>query len=435
MGISLLANAQTTDASTAADAQKVIPFETWNATFQTTYIWQRKPAFDAPYNGVNSLSSEKEKSYSLSATAYFGLRLKTGTELYFNPEMIQGVPLSGLHGLGGMTNSEQQKSGGASPTFYRARLFLRQTFDFGGATDVVESGPNQLSGIVDKRRLVLTLGNVNVTDIFDNNAYAHDARTQFVNWSFLTYGAYDYAGDDRGYTWGGAAEYYYDEWALRYGRFMVPIVSNGQPLETRLAQFYSDQIEIERAYTLGDQSGKVRFLVFRNKENMGSFNDAIAAANGGVPSVANVRKDSVKVGYGLSLEHAVQPDLGLFARASWNDGKTETYSFTEIERSVTAGILVKGGQWGRSRDTVGLALAQNGLSKAHQDYLSLGGSGAFLGDGRLNYQPEKILEMYYNIHLIKNTYLMFDYQRIANPGYNADRGPVNIGTVRLHAEF
>ncbi|MGZ9711086.1 carbohydrate porin [Glaciimonas sp. GNP009] len=430
-----MANAQEEPTPVSREAEKIIAPETWNAKFQSTYIWQRKQSFDAPYSGTNSLSPEREKAYSLTATGYFGLRLWGGAELYFNPEMVQAVPLSGLHGLGGMTNSEQQKTSGPNPKFYRARLFLRQTFDFGGARDAVESGPNQLAGMVDKRRLVVTLGNVSVTDIFDNNAYAHDARTQFVNWSFLTYGAYDYAGDARGYTWGGAAEYYYDDWAIRYGRFMVPIMSNGQPLETRLAKYYGDQIEIERGYALGNQVGKVRFLVFRNKENMGSFSDAIAADNGGIPSVAAVRKDSFKVGYGFSLEHALRSDIGLFARASRNDGKTETYSFTEIERSVTAGVAIKGEQWGRSKDTIGVAVAQNGLSKAHQDYLSLGGLGAFIGDGKLHYKPEKILEAYYNIHLYKDTYLMFDAQRITNPAYNADRGPVNVGTIRLHAEF
>ena len=439
VGIPMLSNAQEAPAPAltdmAPDDAKIIAPETWNAQFQTTYIWQRKASFNAPYSGANSLLPEEEKAYSLSATAYFGLRLAPGTEVYFNPEMVQAVPLSGLHGLGGMTNSEQQKTSGPNPTFYRARLFLRQIFDLGGEKTTVESGQNQLARMVDKRRLVITLGNVSVTDIFDNNAYAHDARTQFVNWSFLTYGAYDYAGDTRGYTWGGAAEYYYDDWALRYARFMVPQMSNGQPLETRIAQYYSDQIEVERGYALGDQTGKVRFLVFRNKENMGSFSDAIAAANGGVPSVANVRKDSFKVGYGVSLEHAVLPDVGLFARASRNDGKTETYSFTEIERSVTAGVAVNGARWGRSNDTFGVAVAQNGLSKAHRDYLALGGLGAFIGDGQLHYKPEKIVEAYYNFQLIKNTFLMLDYQRIANPGYNADRGPVNVATVRLHAEF
>ncbi|MBB5199635.1 hypothetical protein HNR39_001467 [Glaciimonas immobilis] len=435
IAIPLLTKAQEEPVVVAQESEKIIPAETWNAKFQSTYIWQRKPSFDAPYSGANSLLPQREKAYSLTATAYFGVRLWGGAELYFNPEMVQAVPLSGLHGLGGMTNSEQQKTSGPNPKFYRARLFLRQTFDFGGGADPVESGQNQLAGMVDKRRLVFTLGNVSVTDIFDNNAYAHDARTQFVNWSFLTYGAYDYAGDARGYTWGGAVEYYYDEWAFRYGRFMVPIMSNGQPLETRLANFYGDQVELERGYTLANQSGKIRFLVFRNKENMGSFSDANAAANGGIPSVAAVRKDSFKVGYGVSLEHALRSDIGLFARASRNDGKTETYSFTEIERSVTAGVAIKGEQWGRSKDTVGLAVAQNGLSKAHRDYLSSGGLGAFIGDGQLNYKPEKIVEMYYNIHLIQDTYLMFDYQRIANPAYNADRGPVNVATVRLHAEF
>lgn len=417
------------------EPEKIIPAEIWNAKFQTTYIWQRKASFAAPYSGDNSLSTAQEKAYSLTATAYFGIRPWAGAEFYFNPEMIQSVPFSGLHGLGGLTNGEQQKTSGPTPTFYRARLYLKQTFGFGGGQDAVESAPNQLAGMVDKRRLVVTLGNLSVTDIFDNNSYAHDARTQFTNWAFLTHGAFDYVGDARGYTIGGALEYYYDDWAFRIGRFMGPKQSNGQPLNMRLAKLYGDQIEIERDYTLGSQSGKVRLMAFRNKEVMGNFSDAIAAADGGIPSVADVRKAQTKVGYGLSIEHALRADVGLFARASWNDGKTETYSFAEIERSISAGVSVKGDSWGRSKDTFGFAVAQNWLSKAHQDYLALGGLGAFIGDGQLNYKPEKIMETYYNINLHKDTWLMLGYQRIANPAYNADRGPVNVGTVRVHAEF
>lgn len=417
------------------EPEKIIEAETWNAKFQATYIWQRKASFTAPYSGDNSLSTEQEKSYSLTATAFLGARLWTGAEFYFNPEMIQAVPFSGLHGLGGLTNSEQQKTSGPTPTFYRARLYLKQTFGFGGGQDAVESAPNQLAGMVDRRRLVVTLGNLSIIDMFDNNSYAHDARTQFTNWALLTHGAFDYAADARGYTIGGAVEYYYDDWAFRIGRFMGPKQSNGQPLNMRLARLYGDQIEIERGYALGSQSGKVRLMAFRNQEVMGNFSDAIAAAGGGTPSVADVRKAQAKVGYGISLEHALRPDVGLFARASWNDGKTETYSFTEIERSASAGVSVKGDSWGRSKDTFGFAVVQNGLSKAHRDYLALGGLGAFIGDGQLNYKPEKIMEMYYSLNLYKGTSLMLGYQRIANPAYNADRGPVNVATTRLHAEF
>lgn len=420
-----------------APAPQVIPDENWNANFQSTYLWQHKDAFSAPYSGDNSLMPGREKSYSLTATAYFGYRPWHGTELYFNPEMIQAVPFSELHGLGGLTNSEQQKTSGPTPTFYRARLYLKQTFDFGGGQDAVESGANQLAGMVDRHRLVITVGNMSIIDIFDNNSYAHDPRTQFTNWALLTHGAFDYAADARGYTWGAAAEYYDGDWAFRAGRYLVPVIANGQPLDTRYGRLHGDQVEIERDYSLGSQSGKLKLMAFRNHEIMGNFDDAIAAASlsGGIPSVVDVRREQNKVGYGLSLEHALRPDVGLFARASWNDGQTETYSFTEIERSVSAGLSFNGNRWHRPRDTFALAFAQNGLSQAHRDYLALGGLGGFIGDGRLNYKPEQITEVYYNLNLTGATSLMLGYQHINNPGYNTDRGPVNVDTVRLHAEF
>jgi high affinity Mn2+ porin len=433
IGLPLIAHAE----ETVVDQEQSVPEETWNAKFQATYLWQKKPSFHAPYTGTNSLLPDREHAYSFTATAFLGYRPWQGGELYFNPEMIQAVPFSNLHGLGGLTNGEQQKTSGPNPVFYRARLFLRQTFGFGGGQDAVESGQNQLAGMVDKRRLVVTAGNLGVIDIFDNNAYAHDPRTQFTNWTFLTQGAYDYAADARGYSWGAAVEYYDDDWAFRIGRFMVPIQSNGLKLDTRIGKYHGDQFEIEHSHTIGGQPGKIRFLAFRNLENMGSFSDAIAyaQANGGTPDVANVRKDNVKIGYGLNLEQAFRSDVGLFARASWNDGNTETYSFTEIENSISTGVAVKGDSWGRSEDTFGLAVAQNGLNKAHRDYLSLGGLGAFIGDGRLNYRPERIVEAYYNVNVYKGTSLMAGFQRIVNPAYNADRGPVNVGTVRLHTEF
>ena len=351
--------------------------------------------------------------------------------------MIQSVPLSTLHGLGGLTNAEQQKTSGPNPKFYKARLFLRQTFGLGGGQDAVESGPNQLAGMVDRKRVVVTVGNLGLIDIFDNNAYAHDPRTQFVNWTFLTHGAFDYAADARGYSNGAAVEYYHDEWAVRAARFMVPRQSNGLALDLNIGKHYGDQVELERGHTLGDQAGKVRLLAFRNRAVMGSYADSIAYAqvNGGVPDVGNVRKENMKYGFGLSLEQSLRSDVGVFARASWADGKTETYSFTEIENSVSAGVAVKGDSWGRPNDTFGLAAAQNGLNKDHRNYLSLGGLGAFIGDGKLNYRPERIVEGYYNIKVFKSSSVMLGYQRISNPAYNADRGPVSVATLRLRTEF
>lgn len=411
--------------------------EAWNAHFQATYIWQKKPSFSAAYNGTNSLSPFTEKSYSFSSTAAFGWRPWAGGELYVNPELVQGVPLSGLTGLGGMTNGEQQKTGGPNPTFYRARLFLRQTWGLGGEKEAVETDVNQLAGMLEKRRVVVTVGNLAVTDIFDANEFAHDARTQFMNWALLAHGAYDFAADARGYTWGGSVEYFYDDWVLRAGRFLQPAVSNGLPLDKHVFEHYGDQIELEHAHTVGEQAGKLRVLAFRNKAKMGSFRDALAEArsHGGIPDVSRVRSERTKIGFGISAEQNLTSDIGVFARGSWNDGASETYAFTEIERSISTGAVLKGDLWSRGDDAIGIALVRNGLSSAHRDYLAAGGHGAFIGDGQLNYRPESIVEAYYSAKVAKAAWVTLDYQRIANPAYNRDRGPVTVGSIRLHAQY
>jgi high affinity Mn2+ porin len=411
--------------------------ETWNAHVQGTYVWQRKPGFNAAYSGVNSLSPDRENAYSLSGTAALGWRPWSGGELYFDPEVVQGVPLSNLTGLGGLTNGEQQKTSGANPTFYRARLFLRQTWNLGGEQEHVESAANALAGMQDSRRVVLTAGNMSVLDVFDLNSNAHDPRTQFLNWALTAHGAWDFAADARGYTWGAALEYFNDDWAFRYGRFLQPAESNGLALETKIFTHFGEQVEVAHTHKLGDLPGTVKLLAFRNRSKMASFNDAVASASatGAVPDLALARRDQNKHGFGASIEQAVSRDAGIFLRGSWNDGQTETYAFAEIERSIAAGGTVKGRSWNRPKDTVGVALIGNGLSAAHQRFLAAGGNGQFVGDGRINYRPEVIGEAYYSLNLVASSWLTFDVQRIARPAYNADRGPVTVGSVRLHSEF
>ena len=419
-----------------ADAPEAV-----NAKFQATYIWQKKPAFNAPYSGVNSLLPRAEKSYSFTSTAYLGLRLAKDTELYFNPEVVQGVSMSGLTGLGGLTNAELQKTAGAKPVTYRARLFVRQTFQLGNEGETVASDANQLAGWRSKDRLVLTAGNLAVTDIFDANAYAHDPRTQFMNWSFLTHGAYDFAADARGYSWGGALEYYAGDWAIRAGRFMMPRESNGLVLNRALATSYGDQLELEKAYTALGQPGKARLLVFRNQAVSGSFNDALAAAGGGVPAIAPIRKLQPKKGVGINLEQALNDHSGVFARLAKSDGVSEAFAFAEIDSSLSFGTHIKGVAWGRVADALGLAYAQNGLSASHRAFLAAGGNGYFVGDGRINYRAESIVEGYYsfglgqNLSVLQRSVLSLGAQFIRNPAYNADRGPVKVFSLRLHTEF
>ncbi|HOB67355.1 carbohydrate porin [Ottowia sp.] len=427
------AHADTSDAESNAE-------ESANLHGQATYVRQFKPAFTSPYAAAHSLAGEREASYSFTTTAFIGWRPWDGGELYFNPEVSQGRPLSGLNGLGGFTNGEMARSSGPHPTLYRARLFLRQTWGTGGGREARESGPNQLAGAVDRDRWVLTAGNLSVTDIFDNNAYNHDPRTQFMNWSLLTHGAYDFAADARGYTWGVALERYWGDWALRAGRFIQPVRPNQQSLDLRILQHYGDQIELERGHTLlgDDRPGRVRVLAFRSRAVMTRYADALALAarTGGVPSLDAARGGAqVKYGVGLNVEQAVSANVGLFARASWADGGTETYAFTEIDRSVSAGALIKGGAWQRADDTLGIGWARNSLSRPHRQFLAAGGMGFFLGDGKLNYRPEQVLELFYHLRLHKYLDVALNWQHIRHPGYNADRGPVNFYALRLHASF
>jgi hypothetical protein len=282
------------------------------------------------------------------------------------------------------------------------------------------------------------VGNLSVLDVFDDNAFSHDPRTQFLNWALMTHGAFDFAADARGYSWGFSLEYFFDEWAVRFGRFMQPREPNQLTLDPAIFKHYGDQIEVERAHTLADKPGKLRLLAFRNRAVMSRYQDALdlSAQTGGTPDLNAVRfTEQIKYGFGINLEQNLSGSVGIFARASWADGATETYAFTEIDRSISGGLLIRGGGWGRAADSMGFAAARNGLSTAHRNYLAAGGLGFFLGDGALRYRPEDIFEAFYSLKLAGDFWVSADFQRIFNPGYNADRGPVNVVSGRLHYGF
>ncbi|MFC0168950.1 carbohydrate porin [Pseudoduganella danionis] len=421
-----------------AHADQAATPEDWNAHLQSTYTWQNKHAFAAAYSGPNSLSTNRELSYSWTTTLALGWRPWQGGELYVNPEAAQGIPLSGLTGLGGFSNGDMGRASGSNLKLYRARLFLRQSWQQDGETEALESAANQLAGTQSRRRWVLTAGNLSVLDVFDPNSYAHDPRTQFLNWSLMTYGAYDYAADARGYTWGAALERYADDWVLRAGRFIEPRQPNQQALDPKIWQHYGDQIELEHAHTLAGQPGRVRALAFNSHLRMARFEDAtqLASRTGSTPELGLVRRgDQHKRGLGISVEQAVGADLGLFGRYSKADGQTETYAFTEIDLSLTAGAVLRGTAWQRARDSIGVAVASNGLSGARRAYLAAGGISFFIGDGALQYRQEQAMEAYYNLALNPSLALTLDWQRIRHPAYNAARGPVDIASLRLHTEF
>ncbi|GAC1532848.1 MAG: hypothetical protein NVS2B4_13000 [Ramlibacter sp.] len=378
---------------------------------QATWIRQLKPSFQALYTGAHSLQPQREWSYSFTTTLDLGARLWRGAQIHLDREGAEGVPLS------------------------------QQRVDVDGATERIEPAFNQVGGNAGSRRWTFTVGTTSLLDYFDPNPYAKDARAQFTNWAFLTHGAWDYPADARGYTSGAMAEYTQPAWAMRIGRFMQPRQSNGLQLDHNLARQYGDQAEVEANLPWQLPAGplRARALVFRNRVDGARFTDAIAQAAGAVPDIAAVRRLQSKRGWGLTLEVPLGTDEGLFVRASRNDGALETYAFTEIDRQFAVGGQFSGGRWGRTRDTWGVALAVNGLSVPHRTYLALGGQAVLLGDGRLAYGTERILEVYYCFALpdagLLRSALSAGVQHLANPGYNRDRGPVQVLTLRWHADF
>ncbi|WP_430388909.1 carbohydrate porin [Dyella sp. 20L07] len=422
-------------ASTDADVSE----ESWNAHAQTTYVWQHHYSFHAPYSGPQSLSSHPENSYTWTGTVFLGGRPWKGGELYFNPEFIVGTPFSHLYGLASISNGEIQKNGGPRPRGYKARWFLRQVFNLGGDSVHVEGAANQLASNYDSHRLVFTAGKVTLTDIFEKNTYANDPRSQFLNWSMITYGAWDYAADARAYTIGYFGELYWDQWVVRLGHAMEPTVANGDYLNHHLDRYHGDEIEVEHDHQIGGLPGLLRVLAFRNRAWAGNYMDAISAAEGtGLPpDVTSVRKDAVKVGYGISFEQRLSDDIGMFARVSSANDRIEEYAFTEIDNDFSAGISMQGSRWGRADDVLGVAFSSAGLNRQHRAYLAAGGLGGFLGDGQLtHYGRENVLEAYYNYRVAKGISIGPDLQLIENPGYNADRhGPVTIVGARLHLEI
>lgn len=433
--------------------------ESWNAYAQFTYISSWKPSFQAPYTNaggsINSLTTEAERSFTATATLFLGLRLWPGAEAYFAPEVIAERPLSQLHGLGGaIQNFELQKGGGETPQLYRSRAYLRQTFDLGGAPVERRSDALQLGGTVPGRRLVLTLGNFTILDFFDKSSFTSDTRQQFFNLSFMTYAAWDFASDARGYSWGGMVELDWDEWAVRFGRISPPVEPNQLPVSLRFDRAYGDQLEVEHAHKILGREGAVRMLAYRNREMMGRFDEAISAfradpgknaaactgfnygsLNASAPDLCWVRRSNVKRGIGLSLEQHLTDDAGVFIRGMISDGDTEVDAYTSTDRSISFGALAKGSAWNRPADVAGAGASLGWISRAHADYLRLGGIDGFIGDGKLNQATEGVFEIFYSVNFLDVLWLSADYQRIVNPAFNADRGAFSIYGLRLHAQY
>jgi high affinity Mn2+ porin len=423
--------------SAASFAQPVIDPERWNVHGQYTFIGQGYPSFRSPYQGANSLAGSKQAQNTQSATAYVGVRLWEGAEFYINPELMQGFGLSDVHGLAGFSNGEAQKSSFPSPRLNVARAFVRQTFGLGGEQEVINDSANQLGGKQDINRITVTAGKFAVTDAFNGNVYANDPRTTFLNWNIYGGGSYDWTMDKLSWTWGAFVDFNQKNWAFRTGYFLLPTTSNANSFDTRAPERGQYTAELELRYQLFEQPGKLRLFGWVNNGTMGGFTDALALPlnSPNYPDIALTRRTRTNYGIVANFEQAITADLGLFSRATWSPGKTEFVGWTDCTESLSFGTVLMGSSWGRPNDRIGVAGVIEGLSSEARAYFEAGGLGILIGDGQLNYRREKILEAYYAYSLNKWATVTFDYQFIANPGYNADRGPVSVFSARLHAEF
>ena len=409
--------------------------ERWNLYYQATSIGDYHGTFTAPYSGPLSLQDNPERDVSITTTLFFTARMEQNTFLIFNPEIAGGKGFSGVNGFGNPPNGEIPRVASATPKPYVARLYVQHDFGFGKETERQESDENQLAGERPINRYSVYAGRFTITDFFDDNNYTHDPRTQFMAWGVMYNGAWDYPADTRGYTWGVVQELHTRNWAFRYGIVAEPKLANGSEFDRRLFRDHGQVWEAERRYSLRKRDGAIRLMAYDNRSLAGTYANALklAAQTGATPDVTlTSRVGTLKYGFGISFDQAINSDVGVFTRLGWSDGKTEAWAFTPIDRLASAGVSVKGTRWHRKFDVVATSFTTGGLSAVHQEYLVAGGLDFNLGDGRLNYAPEYLWESFYSARLFPGFYATLDVQHYANPAYNQDRGPVTVYSVRLH---
>lgn len=431
------------DAGPAAASKAPPDPDSINFHGQTTFTWQGYPPIRSPYSGANSLPASGQGRETADATLYAGIRLWDGAELWIDPELDQGFGIGNSHGIAGFASAEAYKGGSDQPYARLQKAFIRQTINLGGKSQKTDADINQFAEMQTANRVVLTIGKFGIPDIFDTNKYANNSKADFLNWSLVNAGTLDYAGDGWGYTYGAAGEWYQGDWTLRAGVFdlsATPAGGNspdGSNLDPTFQQFEMVG-EVERRYTLWGEPGTIKITGFLSRGRAGHYADAIAlaAATGTPADITAVRTYDSRPGVSANLQQQISETVGVFARAGWSDGTIEPWDFTDIDRTVSAGVSVKGKDWGRPDDTFALAGVVNGISSEHQAFLNAGGLGIQVGDGMLPHPGlEQIVETYYSYALSSSTHLTADYQFIANPAYNADRGPVNVFSGRFHWQF
>lgn len=419
-------------------AQDTTQPEKWNLYFQATSIGQHHGEVRSPYESSFSLASHPEGEASITSTLFFGLRLGSNTQFYFNPEMAGGRGFSATNGIADFPNGEMPRVSTAAPKPYIARLYMTQDFGFGTEREMFSSEENQLAGSRPMTRYSVTVGRFTVTDFFDNNRYTHDPRTQFMGWAIMYNGAWDYPADTRGYTWGWVHEFHTRQWSLRYASVGEPRTANGLRFDRRVLRDRGDAFEGELRVTPGGHESTLRVLSYLNHADAGTYAEAIQNAEvaGTKPDIISTRRvGTLKYGFGVNVEQEIRKDIGVFGRLGWNDGKTESFAFAVIDRLASVGVSVNGNRWKRPADTAATALTVTGLAGVHAVYLARGGFDFMLGDGALRYGPEYVSESYYRARVIEGLFASVDLQHVTNPAYNRDRGPVWIGALRLQIEW
>jgi len=419
----------------------------WNFHMQSTVTVQGYPPFSARYSGTNSLPTRGEVQETVSLDLYTGFRLWQGAELHSDLLMWQGFGVGNTLGIDDFPDGEAYKFGTHAPRGAIARLFIRQTIGLGGAKEDLLDDPLMLAGRRDISRVTFTIGRFNAKDIFDNNTYANDPRTQFMNWALSTANAaWDYPADALGYTTGVAVELNQPKWALRYGFFQIPNMRNGFTAEDRYLLWpgiptagdgefwhaWDMAVENELRYAINSHRGTVRLLGYVNQGQFGSYQAALSAPDVNIDLTHALRHE---YGFGLNFEQEITKNIGVFSRLGWNNGTTEAWMFTDVNHTGSLGVVVKGESWHRPDDTVGVATVIGGISLANQRYLEAGGLGILDGDGGLSYAKEKVLETYYQAKLTQHLLAALDYQFVADPAFNSARGPVNVFGARFHFEF
>jgi len=407
---------------------------------QANFIFQTHPPFHAPYSGKNSLDAHYEKATSRVLTLYTGMRLNESTELLLDVEEAGGAALSTGLGVAGAPNLDIVRNPFLSKAPYIARGMIHKVIAL--SKDNIENERSFLS-LFDQlphRRLEIRFGKFSMVDFFDQNSVGSDTHFQFANWTVDNNGAYDYAADTRGYTVGAVVEFQDRTWGFRFAEALMPKVANGIDLVWRPWQVHAENFEYEmRRGIIRNRPGVIRVLAFVNHANMGIYRDAITRFEKGLVPAPDITDHpwhvTRKYGFGLNVEQNLAQYLTAFARFGWNNGKTESFAYTEVDQTFAGGLAFHGGWWRRQYDRAGVAVVSNAISRDHQIYLAKGGYGFLIGDGALTYGRENIVESYYTAHVWRGIYLAPGLQHIVNPGYNRDRGPVLIPSFRAHVEF